>query len=153
MPRKHAWQSGYLMAEAAPEPAQPAPKSRRTGRNEGGAEIARPRAKPSGPLEKEVERSCMKLYRLFGGALWHLSQPRPTKQSAGLPDLLVFVEDVDGAMRCAAHEVKRVGGVQSPAQREFQAFWESAGGTYLLGGLDVAGHWLSEIGRLQEVAP
>ena len=105
------------------------------------------RASEAIPTEKEVERACMELYRVFRGAVWKLSQPRHTMQTAGLPDLLVFCLDREGAMAAAWHEVKRPGGKQSVPQAGFQAYVELAGHRYLHGGLDVAKEWLREIGR------
>ncbi len=63
--------------------------------------------------------------RQFAANTWHA--PGHQRETAGAPDLLVMYRGTPFAV-----EVKRVGGRQSPEQREFQAAWESAGGWYIL---------------------
>lgn len=63
--------------------------------------------------------------RRFAANVWYA--PGHAREQAGAPDLLVMYRGSAFAV-----EVKRAGGRQSPAQREFQAAWEQAGGWYML---------------------
>jgi len=63
--------------------------------------------------------------RKFVANSWHA--PGRPRETAGAPDLLVMYHTT-----AVAIEVKRAGSRQSPAQRDFQAAWETAGGWYLL---------------------
>ena len=83
--------------------------------------------------EKEEQAECVKIFRAHGCVVYSLSQPRATKQSAGFADLFVFAPRVQ---RAWWFEVKRaVGGVQSAAQREFQALCRVCGIPYYIGGV------------------
>lgn len=95
------------------------------------------------PLESREDSYIRKLYRTCGCTVISFSQPRRTKQTPGIPDLLVF-EPKSGAWWW--HEVKRQTGPrfvrvksgQSPMQVIFQNLVESFGQTYLIGARDVA---------------
>lgn len=63
--------------------------------------------------------------RRFVANSWHA--PGRQRETAGAPDLVVMYHTT-----AIAIEVKRAGGRQSQAQRDFQAAWETAGGWYLL---------------------
>lgn len=63
--------------------------------------------------------------RRFIANSWYA--PGHRQETAGAPDLLIMYRGTAFAI-----EVKRPGGRQSPAQREFQAAWEAAGGWYIL---------------------
>jgi hypothetical protein len=90
------------------------------------------------PLEREVQRRVVALYRTVGCAVYSLSQgyrpggPRhaTTRQSKGLPDLYVFPPT--GAPWW--HETKRAGGKQSPEQVGFQVRCDVGVTDYILGG-------------------
>ena len=88
-------------------------------------------------------RSCMEYLALCGIAAWRINtagtplhdgsggfRPAPAK---GIADIVALVR-MDGCPwgRGAAIETKSATGRQSPAQSEFQAKWEKAGGLYLL---------------------
>lgn len=95
-------------------------------------------------LEKTEQQECIRIYLAHGCVVSSTSQYRPAKISAGLPDLLVFAPKVHAFWM---HEVKRsVGGVQSPAQREFQHRCEECGVRYVLGDRTAAWQTLRETG-------
>lgn len=77
--------------------------------------------------EKTIQLNIRRFFQAMGFAVWDLSQPRATMQTAGLSDLIVI-----GAGRVLFVEVKTAKGVQTPAQKIFQAEIERAGGNYLL---------------------
>lgn len=63
--------------------------------------------------------------RRFAANTWYA--PGHRQETAGAPDLIVLLRGTAFAV-----EVKRHGGRQSQAQREFQAAWEAAGGWYMV---------------------
>ena len=63
--------------------------------------------------------------RRFIACAWHA--PGHQRETAGAPDLLVMYRGTPFAI-----EVKRAGERQRPAQIEFQAAWEAAGGWYMV---------------------
>lgn len=81
--------------------------------------------------EKQVQAAIVKRLGKLGVAVYSLSQPRATKQTAGLPDILAICP----YRGIFVVEVKAAGGKQRPEQRVFQERWERAGGRYVLGGL------------------
>jgi len=94
--------------------------------------------------EKEEQAECVKIYRAHGCLVYSTSQYRPSKVSAGIPDLLVFSSRVHAFW---FHEVKRaVGGEQAPAQREFQEYCEQCRIRYVLGDRSAAWSILRETG-------
>lgn len=83
-------------------------------------------------LERKEQAEVAKIFRAHGCLVYSLSQPRATKQAPGLADLYVFAPR---ARLAWWFEVKRpVGGVQSPAQREFQQLCDQCGVRYVIGG-------------------
>lgn len=93
--------------------------------------------------EKRLQAAIERTYQLAGVRVYHLSQPRNTMQSAGIPDCLCFVPALS---RRWWHEVKTPTGRQSEAQRAFHAACEACGDTCLVGGMDVAEAHLIAIG-------
>lgn len=93
--------------------------------------------KPKPPLEKVIEKQVKGIYLQFGCSVYKFSQPRPSMQTPGIPDLLVFHEP---SKTFFFHEVKvkeRSYG-QTVHQRLFQHRLELCGGTYILGGVPEA---------------
>ena len=84
--------------------------------------------------EKETQAAVKKVYRDVGGFVYDLSQPRATKQTPGVPDLIVFLT-WRGKGYMFFHEVKTAAGRQSSPQKAFQDSCGRAGETYLLGGV------------------
>jgi len=99
--------------------------------------------KPPVPLERDVQRDVVTLYRRFGCTVCSLSQgyrpggPRhgTTRQTKGLADLRVFLPAKGLTWE---HEVKRPGGEQSPEQAEFERLVTACGVAYALGGTGAA---------------
>jgi len=93
------------------------------------AERARPaeHVKDARP-EADVRRDIRGWYEVHGAQVWDMEQNRPTRQTAGMSDLVVCWPG--RGMRFV--EVKRKGGRQSDAQRAFQAAVEASGGVYRL---------------------
>jgi hypothetical protein len=94
--------------------------------------------------ESAVLRSCLDYLALCGIAAWRINtmgtplahapgkfRPAPAK---GIADIIGIVTVRGDGMQALplAVECKSATGRQSPAQREFQAKWEQAGGLYLL---------------------
>lgn len=77
--------------------------------------------------EKAIQLSIRRFMQSMGFAVWDLSQPRATMQTAGMPDLIAA-----GKGRILFIEVKTARGTQTPAQIVFQKEIEANGGTYLL---------------------
>src|SRR3990167_2417162 len=68
-------------------------------------------AKAAKALEKEEQAACIKIFRAAGCAVYTTSQYRPSKVSAGIPDLWVVHE---GTRRAFWFECKKQsGGVMS----------------------------------------
>ena len=93
--------------------------------------------------EKAIQADAEQLCRMAGCTVFHMSQARATKQTAGIADAFVTAPTVGTA---CWYECKKPGGVQSPAQREFQSACERSGVTYVLGGIDAMEAWLIQIG-------
>lgn len=81
-------------------------------------------------LEKHVVAAADKQLRALGFIVVNFSQPRATKQTAGIPDRRFYHV---GRRICFWWEAKAPGGHQSPAQREFQDWCEMTGDGYALG--------------------
>lgn len=78
--------------------------------------------------EKQVQRAITDLLKKqLGFACYNLSQPRATKQSFGLPDLIAIGRGLILFIEC-----KRPGGKQTEYQKQFQREVEANGGTYCL---------------------
>lgn len=101
--------------------------------------------KPKPPLEREVQRRVVALYKSAGCTVYSLSQGyRPggaghgtTRQTKGLPDLYVFPPSHHAVRGVSPwwHEVKRPGGKQTPEQREFEDLcFNTLAVDYVLGG-------------------
>ena len=88
-------------------------------------------ASDPGLSEKEIQRRVHLRLTELGVAVYWLSQPRASKQTPGLSDLLCFCP-VRGLFFV---ETKAAGGVQSEAQQKFQGRCRIAGVPYILGGL------------------
>jgi hypothetical protein len=95
---------------------------RNAGRADG-RDLARLRRRP----EYDLQQACRQRARLLGLRPWHLSQPRATKQSAGLPDDLYT-----GGPQLLAVEYKVGRNQQTPAQRAFEQAWTASGGLYVV---------------------
>jgi len=76
--------------------------------------------------EKAVEHACVQLLRLRGYRTYHLAQPRATKQSPGLPDVLA-IHPTRGLVLV---EVKSPQGRVTPAQRDLARVCATAGVRY-----------------------
>lgn len=81
-----------------------------------------------GAPEKQAQQAIRQYLRLRGARLYDLSQPRPTMQHAGLPDILAFLPPYGLLMI----EVKSAVGRQTDSQREFAALCQVNGVVYLL---------------------
>lgn len=68
---------------------------------------------------QETQRACFRVFDRGGCTVYWLSQARKTRQTAGLPDLLVF--GPPGAPFLLMWETKHGQGKPSEAQRRFQA--------------------------------
>ena len=78
--------------------------------------------------EKQVQHAIVDLLKKqLGFACWNLSQPRATKQSPGLPDLIAIGRGLILFIEC-----KRPGGKQTEYQKTFQREVEANGGIYCL---------------------
>ncbi|HEV8448564.1 MAG TPA: hypothetical protein VGQ44_17160 [Gemmatimonadaceae bacterium] len=95
--------------------------------------------------EKDVEHAGDKLMLAHGFRVISFSQPRATKQTAGISDRLY----INAKRRLAVFwEAKTSTGKQSPHQRDFQALVESVDWTYVVGTDAVLGAYLNEQGVL-----
>ena len=95
------------------------------------------------PTEKEIQAQGVALYRRAGCTVVHLSQPRRTMQTPGIPDTKVYAPQCSQAWW---HEWKGPRGKQSEAQRAFQVRAVRCGERYILGGLREAEDQLVRIG-------
>ena len=78
--------------------------------------------------EKQVQHAITDLLKKqLGFSVWNLSQPRATKQSFGLPDLIAI-----GRGLILFIEVKRPGGKQTIYQEDFGLQVQDNGGTYVV---------------------
>lgn len=111
------------------------------------------RKKRKPPLENYEDSYCRKTYRTLGCSVVSFSQPRKTKQTPGIADLLVF-EPRSGTFWW--HEVKRqqgdewlkVDSKQRPDQVIFQQLVEAFGMTYILGSREAMFDQLRKVGVL-----
>lgn len=93
--------------------------------------------------EKEIQREIYQIYRAHGCELYWLSQARATRQTAGVPDLIVFHSRTRSAWY---HEVKTPAGDQSLGQVVFAELCTAVGWKYVLGGIASAAEQLRAIG-------
>jgi len=103
-------------------------------------DVAKHNAEVDARLEKQIQATIVRLYREFGCKVYILSQARASKQTPGLPDLLIFYRVV-----AWWHEVKTPTGKQSADQRDFMANCKNTGVYYVLGGVRAAEDWLIEL--------
>lgn len=99
---------------------------------------------PTGPLEKDVEKRVVALYRQAGCWVESRSQGyRPggkghgsTRQTLGIPDLMLWPTIGRGPTFLLPwlHESKRQGGVQTVEQWEYEDRCKGSGMEYVLGG-------------------
>ena len=109
------------------------------------------------PTEKQIERSCIELYRKMGCLVIEFSQPHSARgQTRGIADLRIYLQRKNGSLKFPVmwwHEVKRPKGLQSKYQREFQESVESYGEEYVVGGLNTAIRQLNKYGfSIAEIA-
>lgn len=95
--------------------------------------------------ERAVQQAVAALYRGVGAVVASTSQPRASRVTAGLPDLIVLLPRGRGVV---FHEVKAAGGRQRAAQAEFQTACRMADVPYVLGGVAEARAVLVDIGLL-----
>lgn len=81
--------------------------------------------------EKEVQREVKKLLSRRGCAVYDTSQPRASKVTPGLPDLVVF----DRFRGLIFIEVKAPGGKPSPEQVRFRELCAGFGVNHVMGGV------------------
>lgn len=96
--------------------------------------------------ESQVQRDVKRAYEKAGCFVAVFSQGRKTRQTPGIPDLLIFVP---GRFLPWWHETKAPGGKQSPAQVTWQARCETVGMSYVLGGLPEALAHLKLVGLMR----
>ena len=77
--------------------------------------------------EKQVQHAIKKVLQAFDFSVWDLSQPRATKQTPGLPDLIAV-----GHARVLFIEAKTAKGRVSDAQAMFGAEVAQNGGIWLV---------------------
>lgn len=124
------------------------------------------RVSGSVPLEKDVQRAVVQIYRTVRCKVYNLSQGfRPggkrhatTRQTKGLGDLYIIppqVERVEGIVVGSRlpfwHETKRIGGKVSPEQLAFQWLNEEAGIVVVIGGKQEALAHLQKLGLWRAV--
>lgn len=89
---------------------------------------------------QEMQRKCYRVFEKAGCEVWWLSQARRTRQTAGLPDLLIF--GPPGAPFMTFWETKAGKGRLSEAQRRFAAHCQRTGIEFQCGGEFIARRWL-----------
>jgi hypothetical protein len=109
--------------------------------------------------EKDVEHAGDNLMQAHGFTVVRFSQPRASKQTAGIPDRRYYRAElgrssgIGGVVFSNPHalwwEAKAANGKQSPAQREFQTMAEECGETYLVGTEAVLRDYLARAGLLR----
>lgn len=115
--------------------------------------VPRPkRTRPAPPLEKDVERRVIALYKAAGCVVYRLSQGYRserggTRQTPGIPDLYVIGPEGWGAWW---HETKRPGGKLRPAQAEFRRVCQRNGLGHVVGGVAETEQWLVEQGLARD---
>lgn len=77
--------------------------------------------------ETTIRINIRRFLQSMGFAVWDTEQNRPTRVTAGLPDLIAM-----GRGLVLFIEVKTETGTQTPAQKTFQEEAEANGATYLL---------------------
>lgn len=101
-----------------------------------------PRPRLVAPSEKEIQHGIRRLLENLGFSWYNLSQPRATKQTAGLPDAIAF-----GRGRTLFIEVKRKPNKPTPAQIGFGEEVAAAEGSWVCWySTREAGDWLRENG-------
>jgi hypothetical protein len=105
--------------------------------------------KPRIPLEREVQKAVIQLYRQAGcwvenRAQGYRKEAGGTRQTKGIPDLMVW--PIQQNIQPWFHEVKRLGGKQSPEQVAYQKLSESRNLDYVLGGVTEALAHLKAVG-------
>lgn len=96
--------------------------------------------------EKEIQLRIYKRLTDLGVAVYWLSQPRASGQTAGVPDLMCF----DAARGLFFVEVKATNGRQSEAQAKFQGRCRLAGVAYILGGVAEVEAFVTGLGPIGE---
>ena len=100
-------------------------------------------------LEKHEQREVVKLFKAFGFTTYSLSQPRASKQTAGLADLYVVHKTLPIALW---FETKRQrGGRLSAAQEAFQADNDRCGIRSVVGDRYTAQRLLVTLGLAQVI--
>lgn len=97
--------------------------------------------------EARIQRHIIKLMRdKLGFSVWDLSQDRPTRQTAGIPDLII-----SGYGRHFHVEVKTPKGRETPGQVDFRETANANGGLSLVWRSDVdAWDWCVREGIIEE---
>ncbi len=90
------------------------------------AEAVRVGASDTRP-ENEIRRDIVKALRSLNFDIWDTEQNRPTRVTAGLPDLFIA-----GRGAAVAVEMKTLKGTQSQAQADFERAWTTNGGVYFI---------------------
>ena len=96
--------------------------------------------------ESAIQVRVAHIYSAVGGRVKWLSQSRASRQTPGLPDLIV----VFPGRAVLFHETKRPGGRQSPAQKALQEELAGTSVRYVLGGADAAWHALEDAGLVEK---
>lgn len=122
----------------------PRERAESVARREIGVPVQPTHEGPTLAQEKAVEHAGDRLMRAHGFTVIRFSQPRATKQTAGIPDRRYYrppriVEREGARFMDSLHgyalwwEAKTSEGKQSPAQKVFQELVEACGETYLVG--------------------
>jgi hypothetical protein len=98
--------------------------------------------------EKLIQAECRRTYIAYGCMVYNLSQVRASKQSPGLPDMIVFHRRARVGWM---HETKTRNGVQSPAQKYFEDCAALAGWQYVIGGVAACEEQLIRIGVAERI--
>lgn len=77
--------------------------------------------------EARIQRNISVLMKTFGFAVWDMSQDRATRQTPGVPDLIIM-----GWGRVLFVEVKTPKGKESPTQIDFRETCNANGGLSLV---------------------
>lgn len=100
--------------------------------------------KPVNPLEEVTQRTCVKMAEAVGCDIYNLSQDRATRQTPGIPDLLILHTGIPVSFW---FETKRPGIKRlSPAQQEFRARCLECGVRHYWGDVDAFWSALVEVG-------
>jgi hypothetical protein len=106
------------------------------------------------PLEKAEQRLIIDLYEQVGLVVIQFSQPFRATQTEGIADTLILDPKRQASWwhevkRRQGPEYKKVKSVQSPHQKQFQAWVESVGMRYIIGPLSTASEELYERGIIR----